>query len=138
METTSTPITGQRPSSIPQGLSRIVVGSASANLRVRPAAAIDRPLLEAMLLRSASGLPGGRFRRGARARQEARRRIADDRSWIAIAAGGVRGVVTVSDERGGSNDAQFLVEDDWQHCGVAKALAAAVDAERTGQSVCAG
>jgi hypothetical protein len=127
METTSTPATAERPTSIPVGLSRIVVGSASANLRVRPASTLDRPLVEAMLLRSASGLPGGRFRRGARARQEARRRIADDRSWIAIAAGGVRGVATVGDVSDGSAGAEFLVEDDWRQSGVARALAAAVD-----------
>jgi hypothetical protein len=120
---------GTRPSAIPQGLSRIVVGSASANLRVRPASPVDRPLLEAMLLRSARGLPGGRFRRGARARQEARRRIAEQGAWIAIAAGGVRGVVTETDEPDGSTGGRFLVEDDWQHCGVATALAAAVEAD---------
>jgi hypothetical protein len=128
METTRTHPTSPRPGSIPQGLSRIAAGSAGANLRVRPASPLDRPLLEAMLLRSATGLPGGRFRRGARARREARRRIAQERSaWIAIAAGGVRGVVTVTTEPDGSADAEFLVEDEWRHSGVATALAAAVE-----------
>lgn len=128
--TPSTRAPASRPTSIPQGLSRIAVGSASANLRVRPASPLDRPLLEAMFLRSTSGLPAGRFRRGARARHEARRRIAFEQpSWIAIAAGGVRGVVTVTSGPDGSDGAAVFVEDDWRHAGVACALVDAVEAD---------
>lgn len=110
---------------------RLVAGPVVANLRVRPARPSDRSALEAMFGRSSDDTLYRRFHgpMGSLAKREIHRisqPTAEHRSWVAVAAGGVRGTATLVLDRDGTAELAFVVEDDWQRHGVGRALAVAV------------
>lgn len=113
---------------------RVAAGAARATVRVRPSQPGDLPALEAMVERSSADTLYRRFHGpyGAIARRELRRiarSTPDHRSWVAVAAGGVRGVVSLVLDDTGAAEVAFLVEDDWQRHGVGRRLAEAAMVE---------
>jgi N-acetylglutamate synthase-like GNAT family acetyltransferase len=109
-------------------LFRITSGGVGATVWVRPSRPGDLPAVEAMVRRSSADTLHRRFHGpfGTIARRELRRMVRSTpahRSWVAVATGGVRGVVSLVLDHEGQAEVALLVEDEWQRHGVGRQLA---------------